>query len=289
MDRAVTSRPPEYFRRAARLPPLRSAFAGGDIPPVDTPSIALIRRPPRGYPKFYAAHGVTIDIALADWQHAAYVDALRAAGLDIQFVAPDEHFADGVFIEDTAVVWQGRALRTRMAPHREGEQDAVIGHLGQTHEIVTLPPTATLDGGDVLHTEDVTYVGRSSRTNAAGVRALRQFLAPSKRRVIEVPVERCLHLKSAATWLGDETLLVAHDLVDVSYFEIERVLFTAEGEEKVANTLRIGSHLLVLAGYPATAATFWEFAQYRGLTLHALEMSEFEKGDGSLTCLAILV
>ena len=256
---------------------------------MDTSNIALIRRPPRSYRDFYLRHEIEIDLTLADRQHAGYVDALRAAGLDIHAIPPDERFADSVFIEDTAVVWQGRALRTRMAPHREGEQDAVIDHLRQTHEIVTLPPTATLDGGDVLHTEDITYVGRSSRTNGAGAGALRDFLGPAKRRVVEVPVDRCLHLKSAATWLGDETLLVAHELVDVSYFEIERVLFTAEGEEKAPNTLRIGSHLLLLAGNPGSAATLWEFAQYRDLTLHTLAMSEFEKGDGSLTCLSIVM
>lgn len=254
-----------------------------------TPTVALIRRPPRSYRDFYIPHGVEIDMALADRQHAAYVDALIAAGLEIRVIAPDEHYADGVFIEDTAVVWNSRALRTRMAPHREGEQGEVVCHLQQTHEIVTLPPGATLDGGDVLHTEEVTYVGRSRRTNAAGAAALREFLVPSKRPVVEVPVDRCLHLKSAATWLGDETMLVAHDLVDVGYFEIEHVLFTAEGEEKAANAIRVGSHLLALAGYPVTAGTFWEFAQYRELTLQMLDVSEFEKGDGSLSCLSIMV
>ena len=256
---------------------------------MDTPTTALIRTPPRSYRDSYLPRGVEIDTALAERQHAAYVDALRAAGLAIQAIAPDEHFADGVFIEDTAVVWQRRVLRTRMAPHREGEQDAVIGHLRLTHEIVTLPPRATLDGGDVLHTEDVTYVGRSSRTNAEGAAALREFLMPSKRRVVEVPVEHCLHLKSAATWLGDETLMVAHDWLDVGLFEIEHVLFAAQGEEKAANAVRVGSHLFVLGAYAASAATFWEFAQYRELTLHALDVSEFEKGDGSLTCLSILM
>ena len=251
-------------------------------------SLALVRTPPPSYAGFYLPHGIAIDITLADRQHAAYVDALRSAGLEIQLVAADERFPDGVFIEDTAVVWNGRALRTRMADHREGEQDAVIDALRTTHEIATLPPGATLDGGDVLHGDTVTYVGRSRRTNAAGAQALREFLKP-RRRVVEVPVERCLHLKSAATWLGDGTMLVAHDLVDISYFEAERVLFTAQGEEKAANAIRVGKHLLTLSGYPATATTFWEFAQYRKLVLHTLEMSEFQKGDGSLTCLSIIL
>lgn len=251
--------------------------------------LALVRPLPRSYASFYATHGVTIDMPLANRQHAAYVGALRSAGLDIQAIAPDEAYPDAVFIEDTAVVWQGRALRTRMAAHREGEQAAVIAHLQATHAIITLPPGATLDGGDVLPTDDITYVGRSSRTNAAGAQVLREFLSPAKRRVVEVPVENCLHLKSAATWLGNGTLLAAHDMVDIGYFESERVLFTAHGEEKAANTIRIGNHLLALDGYVETARTLWEFAQYRKLELVLLDMSEFEKGDGSLTCLSIVL
>jgi dimethylargininase len=252
------------------------------------PTTAIVRPPPRSYATFYAPHGVTIDMRLADRQHAAYVAALVSAGLRVETVEPDERFPDGVFIEDTAVVWGERALRTRMAPHREGEQTAVVEHLEHTHDIVALPPDATLDGGDVLHTDNTTYVGRSTRTNASGARALREFLAPARRPVIEVPVEHCLHLKSAATWLGDGTMLLAHDLVDVSYFDADRVIFTADGEAKAANSVRIGSRLLLLDGYPATGAILREFAQYRELTAHALDMSEFEKGDGSLTCLSII-
>jgi N-dimethylarginine dimethylaminohydrolase len=252
------------------------------------PTTALVRRPPRSYRTFYARRGVTIDLALADRQHAAYVHALEAAGLRTEAIDPDEHFADSVFIEDTMVVWSGRALQTRMAAHREGEQLAVARHLRSTYEIVTLPSTATLDGGDVLHAGGVTYVGRSSRTNAAGAAALREFLAPGGRPVIEVPVERCLHLKSAATWLGNDTLLAAPDLVDIDRFEVEHVLPTAGGEAKAANTLRIGDHLLLLTGYPRTAAALATFAEQHQVTLRALDASEFEKGDGSLTCLSIL-
>lgn len=251
------------------------------------PTTALIRRLPRSYQAFYAAHGVTIDLARADAQHAAYVKALRAGGLGIETIEPDERFADCVFIEDAAVVWQDRALRTRMAPHREGEQSAVIAHLQRRHEIVTLPPGATLDGGDVMHAGDTTYVGRSSRTNSAGAAALRDFLAP--RQVVEVPIDRCLHLKTAATWLGDDTMLAALELVDVSNFDVAKVMFTAPGEDKAANTLRIGDHLLVLDGYPATIAVLREFAGEHRIRLRPVGMSEFEKGDGSLTCLSIIL
>jgi dimethylargininase len=252
------------------------------------PRIALVRRPPRSYLAFYAAHGIQIDARATDQQHAAYVEALIRAGLEVESIVPDERFPDGVFIEDTAVVWDGRALRTRMALHREGEQAGVFEHLSRTHEIESMPAGATLDGGDVLHAGDVTYVGRSARTNAAGAAALRKFLGPV-RPVIEIPVTKCLHLKTAATWLGNGTLLIAPDLVDTGLFGHEELLLTPTGESLAANTLRAGRHLLTLAGFPGTHAALSRFAGEHDLELQALEMTEFQKGDGSLTCLSILM
>ncbi|HEY3933985.1 MAG TPA: hypothetical protein VGL65_05140 [Gemmatimonadales bacterium] len=225
----------------------------------------------------------------ADRQYADYVRALEVAGLRIVSVPPDEKFADCVFIEDTAVVWQGRALRTSMAQHREGEQSGVIAQLAIDHEIVTLPSGARLDGGDVLHAGPVTYVGLSSRTNTVGAESVRRFLAPSGRDVISIPVDRSLHLKSAATWLGDGTMLVAAELIDPRRFEVDHLLTTAPGEDRAANTLRVGNQLLALRGYQRTYETLSEFAHLHDLALRLLDMSEFEKGDGSLTCLSILI
>ena len=246
-----------------------------------------MRRLPRSYLTYYAARGVPIDMPRADRQQSAYARALAAGSLSIETVDADERFADAVFIEDTVVVWDDRVLRTRMAPHREGEQRAVLDRLRATHEILTLPAGATLDGGDVMHAGETTYVGRSSRTNASGAGALREFLAP--RRVVEVPVERTLHLKSAATWLGNGTLLAAGELVAVTAFDAAAVILTTPGEEKAANALRVGSHLLCLDGYSGTGQRLAEFARSHQLTLQPLDMSEFEKGDGSLTCLSVIL
>src|SRR5437899_4860511 len=174
---------------------------------METASHALVRPQSPAYAPYYAARGISISADLAREQHARYVAALEAAGLRVQAVEQDAAFPDCVFIEDTAVVWGGRALIACMAAHREGEQAAVEAALRPTHEIVRLPAGATLDGGDVLHVGPTTYVGLSSRTNAAGVRAVAEFLAPAGRSVVPVPVRRCLHLKSAVTALGNDMIL----------------------------------------------------------------------------------
>jgi len=247
---------------------------------------ALVRAFPDSYPGFYAGRGVTIDLTLARRQHAAYVAALEEAGLAVRRVPADERFPDCVFIEDTAVVFNNIVVVTRMAAHREGEQAGVLPFLETTHRVVRLPPGATLDGGDVLHAGEVTCVGRSRRSNAAGAAALREALAP--RPVIEIPVEHCLHLKSAATWLGDGTMLAAGDWVDVARFPTDRVLLTAPGENKAANTLRVGSRLLALSRYGATFDRLRTFCDQHAVSLVGLDESEAEKGDGSLTCLSIV-
>ncbi len=249
---------------------------------------ALVRPPPRSYRDYYARQGITIDLSRADAQHADYVAALRASGLEVAIVPADELFADGVFIEDTAVVWGERMLVTRMVDRREGEQVAVRERLQATHEIVTLPDGARLEGGDVLHAGDVTYVGLTQRTNPRGANALRDFLAPVKRPVVAVPVERCLHLKTAATWLGEGTILAAADLVDASHFQVDHVIATPPGDSHAANTLRVAQSLLFRSSFPATGVLLRQFAAEHGLTARPLALTEFEKGDGSLTCLSII-
>ena len=249
---------------------------------------ALVRPPPRSYRDFYAGRGVTIDLPLADAQHAGYVDALRASGLVVTVLPAAEQHPDGVFIEAAAVVWNGRMLVTRMVDRREGEQAAVRACLQSTHEVVALPPGARLEGGDVLHADDVTYVGLSERTNQKGADALREFLGPSRRPVVAVPVTHCLHLKTAATGLGEGTMLVALELVDAGGFDVDRILATPAGEAQAANTLRIGRSLLFRSSFPATARLLQRFALEHDLSPRRLDLTEYEKGDGSLTCLSII-
>ncbi len=208
-----------------------------------------------------ASYGV--DVQRAREQHAAYCDALE---VEVIKIPADPDLGDCCFIEDTAVVENNRALITRMGfPQRRPESDAVriaLGDLG--YEIVEMAPPATLDGGDVLRVGNGTFVGLSSRTNEAGVSALEEFL---NRSCTRIPVTKCLHLKSATTEYRDGVLLIDPDLLDpFGGFE-----FIAT---KRPNALRMPHRCLV--SDPALEGTF-------------VDISEFEKADGGLTCSALLL
>lgn len=252
------------------------------------PTRALLRRPSPAYAPTYARRGVGVDQALAEQQHGAYQAALRACGLQTLSLPPEPAYFDSVFIEDAAVVWGTRAMITRMTPAREGEQAAVEEALAGAHEIMRLPEGATLEGGDVLHTEEVTFVGLSSRTNEAGAAALEAFLGEAGRRVQRAPVERCLHLKTGATWLGDRTILIAPSLIDPGAFAGFDRVEVGDDEAGGANAIRLERAVLVAEGRPRVMRAVRQFCGARDLRLVPLAISEFEKGDGSLSCLSIL-
>lgn len=248
---------------------------------------ALMRRVPDSYAPFYQARGISIRNDVARAQHAAYADALRAAGLQVHVLDGDEAWPDCVFVEDPAVVAPPRALIGRLAPHREGEAAAVEAALRDWHRTVALEGDARLEGGDVLHVEDTTYVGLTARTNPRGVDALREFLEPTRRRVIAVPVPNYLHLKTAATYLGDGTLVAVPDFAGVDAIQVDQVIKADAAEPAAANCIRVNGDLLVPAGNPRTESRLRAFAERHGVRVVPLEMSEFEKGEGSLTCLSI--
>ena len=261
---------------------------------------AILRQFPQSYAGLYAPRGIAIDLALAAKQHADYASALREAGLQVSILPPDEAYPDSVFVEDTAVLWGARALIGRLGPTsahaedtgrasayakgfggRAGEEQGVAAVLSRTHETMHLPDGATLEGGDVFSTEQATFVGLSVRTNQAGVDALRRFMPD--RKVIAVPVEKCFHLKSAVTNLGDGALALDPKLISPEFFKGHDIV-----EVEPANVIRVGQHLLMLDGYPQAERKLASFAQARGLRVRRVPLTEFEKGDGSITCLSLL-
>lgn len=255
---------------------------------MDRTQYALVRKPSPKYGAFYVPKGIQVDQQLTQRQHEAYVAALTRAGAAVTAIPPHLEHHDCVFIEDTAIVWHGRALITRMNDVREGEQRDIEAWLTGKFEITHLPAGARLEGGDVLHLEDVTLVGRSARTNDAGIEALRTFMEPLGHPVQAIPVTRCLHLKSAITYLGNQTVLISPQLLDFTVPSGYSAIEVASSEPHAGNALRVNDLLLCAASFSKTNATLLSFCQEHNIEQVMLDISETQKGDGALTCQSIL-
>jgi dimethylargininase len=247
---------------------------------------ALVREPSTRLAEGIVTHirRVPVDVALARDQHAAYAGALAAAGWAIQPAPVAEDCPDSVFIEDAVVVCEDLAVLTRPgAPARRAEVAGVAGiarSLGLRTARIEEP--GTLDGGDVLQVGRTVYVGHGGRTNGAGIRQLRALLAPLGRTVIAVPLENVLHLKSAVTALPDGTFLLLPHLVPASLFPAVRPV----DEESGCHVVPLGAdQVLIAASAPRTAQLLDDL----GFTPLVVDISEFEKLEGCVTCLSVLL
>lgn len=252
-------------------------------------SAALMKGVPASYARAHGEPDDPIDLDRALRQHSTYRGVLESLGLSVTVLAASNDQPDSVFIEDPVLVCDDRALITRPVPRRGRETREVEDCLEQTHELERIEAPARLEGGDVVHTARETFVGLSRRTNEAGARQLQAFLAPEGRAVrpVEIETGRYLHLKSGASYLGDGVILAAPGIVDRSAFGGYEVVRVPEPEWNAANALRIGDTVIVPAGRPRAAATIEEQLP-AAVELRAVDISEFEKGGGALSCLSVL-
>ena len=226
-----------------------------------------------------------IDIELAHVQHAAYCDCLRDLGILVVSLSPEPDFPDAVFVEDPAIVVDEIAVMTRPgAASRRGESESLARELQKHRPLRWMTEPALLDGGDVLRAGRTLFVGQSGRTEAAGIRQLATAVAPFGYHVKPVAVSGCLHLKSGASYLDDNVVLVHRPWVDAGAFVGMRVLDAPPGEEWGANVLQIGNTSLVAAGFPGTA----ELIAGLGRELRVVDNSELRKAEGALTCCSLI-
>ncbi|ADB32481.1 Dimethylargininase [Kribbella flavida DSM 17836] len=246
---------------------------------------ALVRRPSPRLAEGLVTHiertPVDADLAARQWQ--AYVDALASTGWTPVEVPAIDECPDGVFVEDTMVVFGdlaviARAGATQRRPEAEAAEEAVRS---QGYRIARIEEPGTLDGGDVLKIGTAVYVGRGGRTNQEGVDQLRAHLAPLGAEVVAVPVQKVLHLKSAVTALPDGTVIGYGPLVDdPAAFPT----FRAVPEEAGAHVVLLDENrLLMAASAPRSAELFREL----GYTPVVVDISEFEKLEGCVTCLSV--
>lgn len=247
---------------------------------------ALIREPGSRLAEGIVTHldRSEIDLSLARAQHVAYADALAAAGWDVYPAPAADDCPDAVFVEDAVVVCEDLAVLTRSgAPARRAESAGVelaVRELGLRTARITDP--GTLDGGDVLQVGTTVYVGRGGRTNGEGIRQLRHLLAPLGRTVVAVPLGAVLHLKSAVTALPDGTFLALPHLVPTGLFPAVRPV----EEEGGCHVVPLGGdRVLLAASAPRTADLLADL----GFTPVVVDIGEFEKLEGCVTCLSVLV
>jgi dimethylargininase len=225
------------------------------------------------------------DYEKAREQHDGYVGALERCGLEVTVLDADERYPDSVFIEDTAVVTDRCAIVANPgAASRRGEvhevQEVLSGHYENVERIVT---PGTLDGGDVLQVGDHLYIGLTRRTNRKGAGQLAGILRGYGFGASYVGVRRFLHLKTGVAHLGDKDLLVAGELAARDEFDgFDKIVVPPE-EEYCANCMRVNAPVLMPAGCEKTR----EEISGRGYEVIELEMSEFRKLDGGLSCLSL--
>ena len=247
---------------------------------------AVVRKPCKNFTRGIttAVNTEPADYGLMVKQHAAYLDALTAAGLEIIVLDPLPDFPDAHFVEDTAVVTPDVAVITNPgAASRRGEEKSIAPVLAAYRKIEYIQHPGTVDGGDVLQVGSHFFIGLSERTNKQGADQLGRILQTHGNTWSPVPVGAGLHFKSSVNCVGRNTLLVTRHFANSEHLSGYAKIVVERTEEYAANTLLVNEHLLMPAGFPRTRKQL----EPLGLKIIELEVSEVRKMDGGLTCMSI--
>ena len=247
---------------------------------------AIVRRP--GASVVYglrASGGPDPSLAGILAEHAAYVAALRDAGLAVTVLDPLEDFPDAIFVEDPALVFPGAAIMLNPgAPSRAGEAALMRPVLAARFEQVLGLDEGHADGGDVLVMPDKVFIGLSARTDRTGAAALARLLEGLGYNpvIAETPPD-VLHLKTASSLIDEETVLATRTLAESGIFAGYRVIAVPEDEQAGANVLRVDDHLILSSRFPRTA----DLLDGCGARLLRIANAEIEKIDAGFTCMSL--
>ncbi len=226
-----------------------------------------------------------IDVAKATAQHETYQDCLTALGVQVVSLAAEPDLPDAVFVEDPAVVVDEVAIISIMgAPSRRPEARSLAVALSRYRPIKQLVAPATLEGGDVMRVGRSVFVGLSQRTNRAGFGQLRDILRAYDYQVQAVDVAGCLHLKSACSYIGNNSILINRSLVDPKQFRGFELIDVAEEESAGANALFVGDVVIMPASFPKTR----DLIERRGFCVRTIDVSELQKAEAGVTCTSLI-
>ncbi len=249
---------------------------------------AITRRPAASITAGLRAVDIgTPDLGRMQAHHADYVAALRATGATVIELGPLDAYPDSVFVEDTALCLpQGAVIMRPGAPSRLGEAAEMAPHLAALYgDIRRIEGVDSfIEGGDILVTETEVLVGRSARTNAAGIAELTRLVTPWGHSVREVHTPPgVLHFKTDCSLLDAKTVLSTPRLAASGCFDDYFVVHTAPGEEAAANAIRFNDVVLMAAGFPGTRSA----VEAAGYAVREIGNSECAKLDGGMSCLSL--
>jgi dimethylargininase len=218
-------------------------------------------------------------------QHDAYQEILAALGVQIVSLAAEPELPDAVFVEDAAVVMDEVAVITIMgAPSRRAEAATLVATISAYRPTRFIIEPATLDGGDVLRAGRFVFVGLSQRTNREGFSQLNDLLGAYNYHVQPIEVRGCLHLKSACSYIGSDTMLVNRSLIEAERLRQFELIDVPEDEPTAANALLVGNVVIISASFPKTAALL----EKRGFCVQTIDLSELQKAEAGVTCTSLI-
>lgn len=226
-----------------------------------------------------------VDYSKALLQHEQYAQALQSCGLEVNILEQDANFPDSTFVEDCAICLEECAIITRPGHSSRRKEtisiEAALSIFYQKLEYIKKP--GKVDGGDILKVEDHYYIGLSQRTNKKGAKQFIRLLSKYGKTGSSISLNHFLHLKTGVSYLGNNILLVGGELVNRSEFDKFQKLEVPADELYAANVIPINGTLLIPSGFPKTT----EMLINAGFKIKPLEMSEFQKVDGGLSCLSL--
>jgi len=246
---------------------------------------AIVRKPTHTF-----ANGITEaklgkpDYKLALKQHDAYCEALEKCGLKLTVLDANPDFPDSCFVEDTAVVTKDFGVIARPGnKKRLGEEIEIKKVLEPLLPLYSITDPGTLDGGDVMQADNMFFIGLSNRTNLTGSRQLKEILEKYNYTVYVIPICNILHFKTGVNYLGENNLLVQEGICTMNELSAFNRILIDQDEYYAANCLRVNDYVLVPKGFPKTKAN----VEKLGYKIIELELSEFQKMDGGLSCLSL--
>ncbi|MFX1420116.1 MAG: dimethylarginine dimethylaminohydrolase family protein [Promethearchaeota archaeon] len=218
-------------------------------------------------------------------QHSNYIKALKNCGLNIIYLDADEKFPDSTFVEDTAVVNKDVAIITNLgAPSRKGEEFEIKKSLERFYDnIEYIKNPGTLEGGDILKIENQYYIGLSKRTNKEGARQLAAIVKKYGFSCSTVRLLDFLHLKTGMAYIGDNNLVVSREFIGNPIFKEYNLIKVDKDESYAANCIRINNYILIARGFEKLKNSISNL----GYKILQIDMSEFRKLDGGISCLSI--